>query len=54
MKIRITIEAELEDYEVIMFCGRTEDDEQGQADLVKDILRDPTGFGGTIDWTVKK
>ena len=53
MKIRITVEADLNEEEVIMFCGRTEGDEQGQADLVKDILRDPTGFG-TIDWTVQK
>ena len=53
MKIRITVEAELDEDEVIMFCGRTAGDEQGQADLVKDILRDPTQFG-TINWTVQK
>tara|TARA_R100000306_G_C4242086_1_gene76209 strand:+ start:171 stop:332 length:162 start_codon:yes stop_codon:yes gene_type:complete len=53
MKVVITVEAELNEEEIIMFCGRTEDDEQGQAELVKDILRDPTQFG-TIDWKVKK
>ena len=53
MKVRITVEAELNEEEVIMFCGRTEDDEQGQADLGKDILRNPTEFG-TIDWKVTK
>jgi len=53
MKVVIVVEAELNDEEVIMFCGRTDEDELGQAELVKDILRDPTQFG-TIDWKVKK
>jgi hypothetical protein len=53
MKVKITIEAELEDWEEEVFQGKTDEDEQGQADLVKDILRNPTQFG-TIDWTVKK
>ena len=53
MKLVIVVELELNDEEIIMFCGRTEDDEQGQADLVKDILRNPTEFG-TIDWKVTK
>ena len=54
MKVRITIEAELDENEVILFCGRTEEDEQGQAELVTDIMRDPTVFGGTIEWKVTK
>jgi len=53
MKVVITVEAELNEEEIIMFCGRTDEDEQGQADLVKDFLRDPTQFG-TIDWKVQK
>jgi len=53
MKLVIVVEAELNDEEIIMFCGRTEEDEQGQAELVRDILKDPTAFA-TIDWKVTK
>ena len=53
MKLVIVVEAELNDEEIIMFCGRTEEDEQGQAELVRDILKDPTTFA-TVDWKVTK
>jgi len=53
MKVIITIEAKLEDWEIEIFKSKTDADEQGQADLVKDILRNPTELG-TINWIVKK
>jgi len=58
MKVKITVEAELDEQEVKIFKGKTDQNIQGQADLVKDILRDPTGFaqlaGTKINWTLKK
>ena len=53
MKLVIVVELELNDEEIIMFCGRTEEDEQDQAELVRDTLKDPTAFA-TIDWKVTK
>ena len=55
MKVRITIEAELTDEQAECFEGSKNAllnvaDELGQADTVKDILRNPTDSSVKLDW----
>lgn len=59
MKVRITIEAELTDEQAECFEGSKNAllnvaDELGQADTVKDILRNPTDSSVKLDWEVVK
>lgn len=52
-KITITIQAELDDLEAECFNNNMDDaDLDGQADTIKDILRNPDG--ATINWEIEK
>ena len=51
-KITITIQAELDELEAECFYNTTEEDFNGQADTVKDILRN--SIFANIDWEIEK